>query len=287
MQREQSAFTLIELLVVIAIIAILAAILFPVFAQARESARQISCLSNVKQLTTAEKMYIQDYDEKYNELTNGAAVGIAQWPGDSADGDGPPPSEQLIWLGYLQPYIKNIQIAFCPSSAHSLVNSYHNLNFTGLYWRRVDRKQLPIGMIGEMAPWDDWQCVVDLNNGVDYFSSYCVTGFHSESSFTYPAQFAVFADSVPKDPGTGGGGYWADPYNGINVNFGLSSRHREGTNVGFLDGHAKWYKTSTLVAPDQIFGSGQCINYDRARVYYDPSAPLPDTQPTCEGQGLR
>src|SRR5882724_8098160 len=65
MRHSRRAFTLIELLVVIAIIAILAAILFPVFAQAREKARTISCLSNGKQIGTALYMYIQDYDEKY------------------------------------------------------------------------------------------------------------------------------------------------------------------------------------------------------------------------------
>ena len=62
---RRSAFTLIELLVVIAIIAILAAILFPVFAQAREAARQTSCLSNTKQFAVATIMYVQDYDETY------------------------------------------------------------------------------------------------------------------------------------------------------------------------------------------------------------------------------
>jgi prepilin-type N-terminal cleavage/methylation domain-containing protein len=65
MSRRRNAFTLIELLVVIAIIAILAAILFPVFAHAREKARQTSCLSNAKQLGTATMMYVQDYDETY------------------------------------------------------------------------------------------------------------------------------------------------------------------------------------------------------------------------------
>jgi prepilin-type N-terminal cleavage/methylation domain-containing protein len=69
-RRRQGGFTLIELLVVIAIIAILAAILFPVFAQAREKARSSSCLSNQKQTALAFSMYAQDYDETYPPLSN-------------------------------------------------------------------------------------------------------------------------------------------------------------------------------------------------------------------------
>jgi len=98
-------FTLIELLVVIAIIAILAAILFPVFARAREKARQASCLSNVKQIGLAINMYVQDYDE-----TMPPAVA------------GTPPN---IYMTYelLDPYIKNTQIWECPSKPDSVVLS--------------------------------------------------------------------------------------------------------------------------------------------------------------------
>ena len=79
--RPQRGFTLIELLVVIAIIAILAAILFPVFARARENARRASCLSNAKQILLGAMQYSQDYDEKYNpEYNYGAGATAAYWP---------------------------------------------------------------------------------------------------------------------------------------------------------------------------------------------------------------
>ncbi len=94
----RQAFTLIELLVVIAIIAILAAILFPVFAQAREKARQIACMSNLRQIGAAALMYAQDYDE--------------QFMGTEMGGD-----PEYFWGEMLQPYMKNRQILDCPSSS--------------------------------------------------------------------------------------------------------------------------------------------------------------------------
>ncbi len=96
--KSRRGFTLIELLVVIAIIAILAAILFPVFAKAREKARQVTCLSNLKQIGTATMMYVQDYDEHF-PLFGGAI----RFPGT------------ISWATAISPYVKNTQVFHCPS----------------------------------------------------------------------------------------------------------------------------------------------------------------------------
>src|SRR5215469_16405660 len=96
MQRHnRPAFTLIELLVVIAIIAILAAILFPVFAQAREKARQATCTSNLKQWGLGFMQYAQDYDEAFPSQQYGGEL---------------PGSFQVNWVAVLQPYVENQKI---------------------------------------------------------------------------------------------------------------------------------------------------------------------------------
>jgi prepilin-type N-terminal cleavage/methylation domain-containing protein/prepilin-type processing-associated H-X9-DG protein len=104
-------FTLIELLVVIAIIAILAAILFPVFARAREKARQTSCLSNVKQIGLGLLMYTQDYDEKFPRGRNSPPGGV-----DVVGDDGVTYHNTCYeWFHMVQPYTKNRDIFHCPS----------------------------------------------------------------------------------------------------------------------------------------------------------------------------
>jgi prepilin-type N-terminal cleavage/methylation domain-containing protein len=111
MRYRRPAFTLIELLVVIAIIAILAAILFPVFAQAREKARQSTCLSNCKQISLAFQMYQQDYD------------GLYTWQGPKLGddvGDFLAPGAKPNWIAELMPYTKNKAIFVCPSSQPSI-----------------------------------------------------------------------------------------------------------------------------------------------------------------------
>ncbi|HEX2999397.1 MAG TPA: prepilin-type N-terminal cleavage/methylation domain-containing protein [Armatimonadota bacterium] len=140
MKKNRNGFTLIELLVVIAIIAILAAILFPVLARARENARKSTCQSDLKQIGTAMLQYVQDYDEKYP-----AAYAIIAGAGISASDYGGPfhdnwcravnptsnantqtlRSKGVTWMQIMQPYIKNEQVFKCPSDSSDQLSSYH------------------------------------------------------------------------------------------------------------------------------------------------------------------
>lgn len=131
--RTKTGFTLIELLVVIAIIAILAAILFPVFAQARSKARQTSCLSNMKQIGLGLMMYAEDYDEVLpgNTALNTNGLSDPRWPAPATTAHSAGFSEPLgwmqpfdpndvgtyrIWARDVQPYIKNLSVFHCPAT---------------------------------------------------------------------------------------------------------------------------------------------------------------------------
>ncbi|MCE5219532.1 prepilin-type N-terminal cleavage/methylation domain-containing protein [bacterium] len=111
---SRKGFTLIELLVVIAIIAILAAILFPVFARAREKARQTACLSNARQMGTAVMMYAQDYDEQLVNL---------QLAGCKFTFNGMT-HNNLLWYMALMPYVKSVQVFDCPSTSRTWYGQY-------------------------------------------------------------------------------------------------------------------------------------------------------------------
>jgi len=146
--RNQKAFTLIELLVVIAIIAILAAMLFPVFAQAREAAKKTTCLSNLRQAGMGIMMYNSDNDDTYPYqpvfpltangtypygLTSGSRAPAGD--GDTGQPDGwsdTPPTNR--WdagplLHIIQPFIKNVELGFCPSGKRANPDSSPNTNY--------------------------------------------------------------------------------------------------------------------------------------------------------------
>jgi len=161
----QKGFTLIELLVVIAIIAILAAILFPVFAQARDSARQATCLSNTKQVGLAAMMYSQDYDETFPRLDNngskyygedyylGVPVDTPDWGDMTLSQNGLADSEKVMFFGALQPYIKNEQVSICPSIGatnwSAAVNDVALTSWGGPYDK--SKENLYYNSLGQMA----------------------------------------------------------------------------------------------------------------------------------------
>jgi len=200
-------FTLIELLVVIAIIAILAAILFPVFARAREKARQASCLSNMKQLSLGVIMYTQDYDEK---MPYGDANSINY--------------HYCLWEG-TQPYIKNMQVLVCPSDSQASCLS-GGCPPNGTNWG---------------AEWATWR----LSYGYNYSLGGTSTGAQQYPAETgilaemiqRPYFYQQGATGLPN--GGIGIGYTSAPTR-------LNNRHNDGMNIGFGDGHAKWVKDSQV-----------------------------------------
>jgi len=270
----RKAFTLIELLVVIAIIAILAAILFPVFAQAKAAAKKTQALSNAKQVLLGFNMYVNDYDGVYPEHAQGFATGTET------------PSS-LIWNGMLQPYMKNNQLINDPM-AQNPVATYNNTNYTGQYYVPIDYKQAALGYNWNFTSQLDYACSIDFSPGTPS----CQV-FFSEGQIQFPAQFLLLASSAQRQPAQTGDGFWVSPIHNVNADNGISDRHSGNfTIVGFMEGHAKAMKASPMLVSDQVQeidpnASGQCVNYNAAHVYWDPSAPMPTDFPLCEGHGIR
>lgn len=185
---KRKAFTLIELLVVITIISILAAILFPVFARARENARRASCMSNLKQIGLGILQYTQDYDEKY-----------PLWVADT-NGNNYRDGTEQGWAMLIQPYVKSTQIFQCPSeSTDAPLNGVDNLSFSD-YMSNLYYINVSTGMVGLIAP---AQTVLASD-----FYPY-------DSSSTYGAVFGQYAPT----PDTGQADYYHRHLGGDNYLF--------------------------------------------------------------------
>ena len=228
-------FTLIELLVVIAIIAILAAILFPVFAQAREKARQTGCLNNTKQISLAFVQYLDDYDETYpTDLFNncGASDMVttakAGYPGSKyyfqCDATGR--SSEYTWMDALYPYIKNLSIFDCPSRTKPNMASSDNVPSYG-YNTEVSG-HLPL-----------------TPNGIVW---------HAGSPITYGkipnvADFIISGDRHWAGNAFTGYQYqaYASDYVGSGAKDAKLFPHVDGINLAFADGHAKWFKYNNSI----------------------------------------
>ncbi|GAB4462460.1 MAG: hypothetical protein OHK0029_29360 [Armatimonadaceae bacterium] len=237
--RGSKAFTLIELLVVIAIIAILAAILFPVFAQAREKARQTTCLSNGKQIGLAVNMYFQDYDELYP--VNNQSY-FPQNQGDTIS------AFLVSWMLHLEPYMKNTQVYECPSRISQVTTPMVYGNRTiNLPQRGLGANEWIVGRVG-------WTDHVQNNVGLQPLSA---------ASVQRPAETPIVADSLfliwntPRRvaaanfPGTP---WWTFPNDTASATNPANARHAGGSNVVYCDGHAKWRHQNSMSLAPQSFG---------------------------------
>ena len=228
MKFTKHGFTLIELLVVIAIIAILAAILFPVFAQAREKARQTSCLSNTKQFGTALQLYVDDYDETfpirggaerydqaedlpYNYFRYRNPSGIVARPIDYSSGEG----IYRTWMDMIYPYVKNMQMFVCPSGVKN-VPGYAMSTYLGGF------------NIGSSAPYT-WAGQVAV----------------AMSEIKNPSGTVAFCDTEIFKDGTTIYtciGAYPQVLGGYATTLTAGKRHINGSNFTCADGHAKYYK---------------------------------------------
>jgi prepilin-type N-terminal cleavage/methylation domain-containing protein/prepilin-type processing-associated H-X9-DG protein len=213
--RQRPGFTLIELLVVIAIIAILAAILFPVFARARENARRASCQSNMKQLGLAMIQYAQDYDEKFAGISGPPGLPTRSTPIASAGGLNYYATNGNYWEGWaakIYPYVKNEQVYVCPSNQVLTYGVTYGLPYNG------------VNTAGTL---------------ITYFGGQDGPAL---ARFAQPAESMMIGEK-----GAGGG----DQYVFSGQYYAFARPHFDGGNICYVDGHVKWlrHEMSDMPAP--------------------------------------
>ncbi len=228
----KKGFTLIELLVVIAIIAILAAILFPVFAQAREKARQTNCLSNMKNIGTAIILYIDDNHETYPQAY-GAATQY----------------EVCFWTGKIFPYVKDWKMYYCPSHYYSYDGSI-TAAFAGYGQPSQGNNALGGGYTenGDVLTDNRAGNVAPLKAARVKSPSNVVSVYEGSNWMMNDAAWANLGSYGCYLPGT----YLANNVDRSNVLSGdalsdyNNGRHNEGINLVYCDGHAGFEKSATV-----------------------------------------
>ncbi len=208
---RQGGFTLIELLVVISIMAIMAALLFPVFSRAREQARKTSCSNNLKQIGVAVYQYTQDYDDTYFPLQQ--AVGSTN-PGDG-----------MTFVTLLQPYIKSAQVFRCPSGSQSVVV------ITGVASPSLSATRDNLWR----ATGTGWRGTAEGHYGVN-------------RNLTTSAGFAMADVKKSSEVVLGFDSTWYDAANELDVAVSGGARHTEGSNFCFADGHVKFHPKIKFLA---------------------------------------
>jgi prepilin-type N-terminal cleavage/methylation domain-containing protein/prepilin-type processing-associated H-X9-DG protein len=272
-RRWRNAFTLIELLVVIAIIAILAAILFPVFAQARAKARQTSCLSNMKQLGLAFLMYAQDYDE----------MAIRTFYGPS------PSNTNCSWPVFTQPYIKNYGIFSCPDAPTGLGRTPGTMVMSGGCGTLPDglsvtyAYNLYIG--GNLAPGSGSTAIPTLSTAAIVAPATTVLmtdggtdpRTNPNTPVLWPLKRATTKGSAAPDSTLGRTAWIIAHAGSSNITSGFAdygaphARHSEQTNVLWADGHVKSSRieafyclrgqtTGRTCDPTQFAGWSRCLD---------------------------
>lgn len=257
-ETSPTGFTLIELLVVIAIISILAAILFPVFARARENARRSSCQSNLRQIGLGVMQYIQDYDEKYPYMyTDYVGSPPAFGTPDGGWLEMPPGNQfgRWFWPNLIYPYVKSLQVFVCPSTPQrfnpdplrpqeAILQAKYGINNDII--RHPLTATPPTLSSAAIVSVASTYLIMDAGAGYNGAASR-VSASNPNQNSSDTTNYLPGACAFTAPVGTLPAYATKDCYTG---------RHFDGVNMVFADGHVKFLKSSVPVAEAKKSGNG-------------------------------